>query len=335
MQAMARVITKAAVILPFEEALLRAHGIDATFVGPSAARSCVGDARPRRGAAATRHSRRTRRCSRSFPGAAPGRSRGCSTTSSPSRASCERRRPGLHVVVSVAPSVQLDPARVPYQLVRSASLDVLRAADVALCKSGTTTLEAAVAGCPCAIVYRTERAGLRHRAAHRDDPATSVCSTSWPAAKWRRSSCRRRSSRCASPTRSRRCFDPRSPERAAHARRARRGARAASARRARPRAWPRWRRSWRGERAARDGDVPPSARLARARRCCRSASCSSGCSRATWRIRVRNAEGWRRLRAERSRGSFALWHATLLPRRCGSTATRESRCWSASTATAS
>jgi lipid-A-disaccharide synthase len=32
---------------------------------------------------------------------------------------------------------------------------VLRAADVALCKSGTTTLEAAVAGCPCAIVYRT------------------------------------------------------------------------------------------------------------------------------------------------------------------------------------
>jgi lipid-A-disaccharide synthase len=40
-------------------------------------------------------------------------------------------------------------------MVRSASFDVLRAADVALCKSGTTTLEAAVAGCPCAIVYRT------------------------------------------------------------------------------------------------------------------------------------------------------------------------------------
>jgi lipid-A-disaccharide synthase len=61
----------------------------------------------------------------------------------------------LRVVVSVAPTVQLDPARVPYQMVGSASLDVLRAADVALCKSGTTTLEAAVAGCPCAIVYRT------------------------------------------------------------------------------------------------------------------------------------------------------------------------------------
>ena len=32
---------------------------------------------------------------------------------------------------------------------------LFRSADVALCKSGTTTLEAAVAGCPCAIVYRT------------------------------------------------------------------------------------------------------------------------------------------------------------------------------------
>ena len=32
---------------------------------------------------------------------------------------------------------------------------MLRAADAALCKSGTTTLEAAVAGCPLVICYRT------------------------------------------------------------------------------------------------------------------------------------------------------------------------------------
>jgi len=32
---------------------------------------------------------------------------------------------------------------------------VLRAADAALCKSGTTTLEAAVAGCPLVVTYRT------------------------------------------------------------------------------------------------------------------------------------------------------------------------------------
>jgi lipid-A-disaccharide synthase len=67
----------------------------------------------------------------------------------------EARRPGLRVVISVASTVQLDASRVPYPMVRAASFDVLRAADVALCKSGTTTLEAAVAGCPCAIVYRT------------------------------------------------------------------------------------------------------------------------------------------------------------------------------------
>jgi lipid-A-disaccharide synthase len=32
---------------------------------------------------------------------------------------------------------------------------VFRAADAALCKSGTTTLEAAIAGCPLVIAYRT------------------------------------------------------------------------------------------------------------------------------------------------------------------------------------
>ena len=37
----------------------------------------------------------------------------------------------------------------------SASFAVLRAADAALCKSGTTTLEAAVAGCPLVVAYRT------------------------------------------------------------------------------------------------------------------------------------------------------------------------------------
>jgi lipid-A-disaccharide synthase len=34
---------------------------------------------------------------------------------------------------------------------------VLRAADAALCKSGTTTLEAAIADCPLVVAYRTGR----------------------------------------------------------------------------------------------------------------------------------------------------------------------------------
>jgi lipid-A-disaccharide synthase len=66
-----------------------------------------------------------------------------------------RRDPRLQVVVSVAPTVDLDPARCPFPMVRSASFAVLRAADAAMCKSGTTTLEAAVAGCPMVVAYRT------------------------------------------------------------------------------------------------------------------------------------------------------------------------------------
>jgi len=151
---MARVITRAAVILPFEEALLRSHGVDATFVGhplldrarelpePADARRRLGlDARAEvlalfPGSRAQEIERHLERCVAVA-------------------AELERRRPGLRVVVSAAPTVRLDERRVPYPIVRSSSLELMRAADVALCKSGTTTLEAAVAGCPCAIVYRT------------------------------------------------------------------------------------------------------------------------------------------------------------------------------------
>jgi lipid-A-disaccharide synthase len=69
----------------------------------------------------------------------------------------QRRIPGLQVLVSVAATVALDSDRCPFRLVHSASLTVLRAADAALCKSGTTTLEAAIADCPLIVAYRTGR----------------------------------------------------------------------------------------------------------------------------------------------------------------------------------
>jgi len=65
-----------------------------------------------------------------------------------------RRIDGLKVVIAVAPHVTIDAAQCPYPMVRSASFTVLRAADAAFCKSGTTTLEAAVAGCPLVVAYR-------------------------------------------------------------------------------------------------------------------------------------------------------------------------------------
>jgi len=153
---MAEVIAKAAVILPFEESLLREAGIDTTFVGHpllDRAQSLPSqmEARQRLGLPTDRQVLAL------FPGSrAQEIERHVHAFEAVAHA-LQRRRPGLEVVVSVAPTIQLDPARLPFPMVRAQSFDVLRAADVALCKSGTTTLEAAVAGCPCAVVYKTSR----------------------------------------------------------------------------------------------------------------------------------------------------------------------------------
>jgi lipid-A-disaccharide synthase len=69
----------------------------------------------------------------------------------------EQQVPGLNVVVGAAPTVRIDPARCPYPTVGGESLTLLRAATAALCKSGTTTLEAAVAGGPLVVAYRLSR----------------------------------------------------------------------------------------------------------------------------------------------------------------------------------
>lgn len=150
----AKVVTKAAPILPFEEKLLRDHGIDAEFVGhplldrardlPSreAARSALGLARDRPLLAL-------------FPGSREQEIRRHLDDFVATGEEMQRRIPNLQVVVSVAPMIELDGARVPFPMIRGASFPLLRAADAAMCKSGTTTLEAAVAGCPLVVAYRT------------------------------------------------------------------------------------------------------------------------------------------------------------------------------------
>lgn len=151
---MARVIDTAAVILPFEEELLRRHGVNATFVGhPLLDRA--GDLPDRAEARRRIGMPEAGEVLALFPGSRPQEILRHLDDFLAVARELERRRPGLRVIVSVAPTIQIDRTRVPYPLVHSASFDVLRAANVALCKSGTTTLEAAVAGCPCAIVYRT------------------------------------------------------------------------------------------------------------------------------------------------------------------------------------
>ncbi|MBU6367400.1 MAG: lipid-A-disaccharide synthase [Gemmatimonadetes bacterium] len=147
-------ITKAAPILPFEEALLRSHGVDATFVGhPLLDRAAdlptMSEARARLGLdpsapvlAVFPGSRRSELARHLDPFVATA-------------ALLRQRIPALQVVVSVAPTVDIPATQCPFPLVRDASFTVLRAATAGLLKSGTTTLEAAVAGLPHVIGYRT------------------------------------------------------------------------------------------------------------------------------------------------------------------------------------
>jgi lipid-A-disaccharide synthase len=146
-------VTRAACILPFEEPLLRKHGVNATFVGhplldritrlPSReeARADIGVP-----ADATLLA--------IFPGSRAHEVERHLDAAVGAARILETQTPGLRVVLAVAPTIDMKESDVPYPLVRGASLTVLRAADAALCKSGTTTLEAAVAGCPLVVVYK-------------------------------------------------------------------------------------------------------------------------------------------------------------------------------------
>jgi len=153
---LAQYVTKAAVILPFEEALLRGYGVDAEFVG-----------HPLLDRAVSMPTKQEAREALSLPQNVPvvalfpgSRQQEIDRHIDDfvlTAKELQRRNKNLEVIVSVASTVTLDSARCPFRLVHSASLSVLRAADAALCKSGTTTLEAAIAECPLVVAYRAGR----------------------------------------------------------------------------------------------------------------------------------------------------------------------------------
>jgi lipid-A-disaccharide synthase len=161
---LAEIVSKAAVILPFEEPLLREHGVDATFVGHPLL-DAVGSLPSREEARATLGLAAADRVLALFPGSRAQEIERHLDDFVATARELERRLPALRIVVSAAPTVRIDPARCPFPLIRSASFAVLRAADAALCKSGTTTLEAAVAECPLVVAYRTN--ALTYAAARR------------------------------------------------------------------------------------------------------------------------------------------------------------------------
>jgi lipid-A-disaccharide synthase len=151
---LARIVTKAAVILPFEEALLRGHGIDATFVGHPLLDRAVGmpDKRAARKSLGLRDDAPVLAL---FPGSRQQEIDRLIDDFVSTAREVERHVDNLQVIVSSAQTVTIDLDRCPYRIAYSSSFAVLRAADAALCKSGTTTLEAAIADCPLAVAYRT------------------------------------------------------------------------------------------------------------------------------------------------------------------------------------
>jgi lipid-A-disaccharide synthase len=151
---LAQLITKAAVILPFEAPLLRGAGVDATFVG----HPLLDHAAQSPGREAARQSlglKPDEKVLAMFPGSRRQEIERHLSAFVETARRLQRSIPDLQVVVSVAPGMSVDNERCPFQQVSNQSQLLLRAADAALCKSGTVTLEAAVAGCPLIIAYRT------------------------------------------------------------------------------------------------------------------------------------------------------------------------------------
>lgn len=146
-----RAVRRLAVILPFEEQFFRDRGVPATFVGHplldraapparAAARSALGlePDRPTLGLFPGSRALEVERLWPCFRDAA---------------ALVTARRPDVQVVAAAAPGAAY-PQPGPV-LIRSGDPEaVFAAADAALCKSGTTTLEAALVDAPMVIAYR-------------------------------------------------------------------------------------------------------------------------------------------------------------------------------------
>lgn len=145
-------VTRLAVILPFEEPFFRSHGVDTTFVGhplldrPSAApdRAAAAralgldPARPVLGVLPGSRSQEVRRLWPTFRDAA---------------ARVLTARPDAQVVVAATGADEY-PGAGDWRVAREQAALCLAAADAALCKSGTTTLETAIAGVPMVVAYR-------------------------------------------------------------------------------------------------------------------------------------------------------------------------------------
>lgn len=142
---------RVAVVLPFEEPFFRARGVNASFVGHP-----LLDAPPPPGRAAARA-----RFGLSagepvlglFPGSRPHEVRRLWPAFREAARIARRAIPGLQILAAAADRCEY-PDSEDVRVCPGDARAVMAAADAGLCKSGTTTLEAALAGLPMVIAYR-------------------------------------------------------------------------------------------------------------------------------------------------------------------------------------
>lgn len=151
----AAVVDRMAVILPFEERFFNQVGFRATFVGHPL---LDGDPWPTRSAArAALGVGDGERVLALFPGSRPGEiAHHWPIFRDVAVRLLEQGRCHRVVVGAMAQGVYPDPG--PVELVTGRPVHVLAAADVAVAKSGTTTLQAAVSDTPMVVGYRTNPA---------------------------------------------------------------------------------------------------------------------------------------------------------------------------------
>ena len=154
-------------LLPFEVPFFAKYGIACTYVGHPAidAGAERGDGRGFR----TRHGicRLTRRCSASFPAAAPAKCAACCRSSARRSRLLERTTPrpsyrhsrGAIAEAEVVRDMTRDwPLPVLLLIDLSGRFDAFAASDAAMAKSGTVSLELALAGVPMVVAYRVSPA---------------------------------------------------------------------------------------------------------------------------------------------------------------------------------
>ncbi|HTH63665.1 MAG TPA: lipid-A-disaccharide synthase [Gemmatimonadales bacterium] len=148
---LAQAVRQLAVILPFEEPFFREHGVPTTFVGHP-----LKDRMPPPSREAARRAlgiEAGRQVLGVFPGSRAQEVRRIWPVAREAARLVRAARPELQVLIAGTPVAQYADAG-DMRVVMDDPALVFAAADAGLCKSGTTTLEAALADLPMVITYR-------------------------------------------------------------------------------------------------------------------------------------------------------------------------------------